>query len=180
MGEMPEWRWRGRTVTYRYISEKKYVILRHWDESRRPAGAARVVVDMVEDGIPDNVRQFLFEHVDSVEQLEVLLLLRHQDTRSWSAAEVSHELRTNTTSVEKRLNRLAALNLLEADQALPPSFRYRPRSNEERAMIDALSEAHRIRRHKVYELIFSPLKRARNFAEAFAVRRLPNDGGEGG
>ena len=38
---------------------------------------------------PEAVRSFILEHINSVEQLEVLLLLKNQPDREWTAEAVS-------------------------------------------------------------------------------------------
>ena len=123
------------------------------------------------DGI-DDVRQFIFDRIDSVEQLEVLLLLRRDDEREWHADAVSRELRTNLSSVGKRLEHLAVLGLIRLVSAIEPkTYRYDPQTPELARLVDLVDEAYRVRRHLVFELIFSPAKRARGFADAFRVNK---------
>lgn len=124
---------------------------------------------MPSDGIPPDVREFLFEYVDSIDQLEVMLFLRSGRERAWTALEVSNELRTNPGAAETRLKRLKEIGVLESDGSAPPAYRYSPATPDMDRVIASLADVYRVRRHKIYELIFSSLKRARKFLDAFTV-----------
>src|ERR1044072_2981542 len=63
------------------------------------------------DGIPEDVAAFLQSDIESVRQLEALLLLRAQ-RRSWSARDVSTELRSGVAWSEQQLEGLRAKGLL--------------------------------------------------------------------
>jgi hypothetical protein len=126
------------------------------------------------DGIPEDVREFIFESIDSIEQLSILLLLSATRERVWTAEQLSFELRTNPESTRSRLDLLRRLNLLEVSPTSPPSFRYSPSPDMDR-IITALGEVHKVRPHKVYELIFSSLKRARKFLNAFTLPSKKED-----
>ena len=63
--------------------------------------------------LPDSVMQFLETHIDSVEQLQVLLLLSLEPERSWTVAGIAGRLNTSMSSVEIRLRRLISHGLLE-------------------------------------------------------------------
>ena len=139
----------------------------------KPGEGLLRVETRVSEGIPEDVQQFIFEHIDAIEQLDVLLLLRSTPTREWSAREVSDELRANPASITDRLASLAGLNLLVESGSTPPLYRFAPKEAAVAAVIDKLAEVYRVRRHKVFELIFSPIKRARSFARAFLVVRGP-------
>jgi Mn-dependent DtxR family transcriptional regulator len=119
--------------------------------------------------IPENVRQFIFAYIDSVEQLEVLFLLRAEPGQSYTASQISGQLRSSEASVSGRLASLANAGLIDGDPV--NGFRYAPKNKEIFALVDQLSESYRILRHRVLELIFSPMKRARSFADAFVVSK---------
>jgi hypothetical protein len=63
--------------------------------------------------LPQHVHQFLEEHIDSVEQLEALILLSEEPGRFWTATEVSERLRTSRGSVLIRLAALVDRGLLQ-------------------------------------------------------------------
>jgi hypothetical protein len=121
--------------------------------------------------IPANVRELILQHIDSVEQLEVLLLLHDHGDRDWSAEDVSGELRTNTQSTAMRLADLTARGLV-AEGATRDVYRYSPRTHDVNAAVEGLAREYSVRRVSVITLIFAkPLDRIRSFADAFRFRR---------
>ena len=55
------------------------------------------------DGLTDEIKAFIADHIRSVEQLEILLLLQRNPGREWSAADVSKELYVSPESTATRL-----------------------------------------------------------------------------
>lgn len=123
--------------------------------------------------LSERVRQFVLRDIDSIEQLEVLLLLRQTSDQFWKIQTISDHLRSTPVSVERRLQSLEKLNLIEKSEN---TFRYRPSTKEKADVIDELSELYKTRRQTIFELIFSPLKKIRNFAEAFVVTNNQDEG----
>ena len=118
---------------------------------------------MVRRDIPEKVRSFIFEHIDSVEQLEVLLFLRKNTGKLCTIEEITNELRSNTSSVSGRLNVLKSKNLIKEENS---SFRYNNIKEVEDVLAE-VAEEYKIRKAFILELIFSPLKKMRNFADSF-------------
>lgn len=129
----------------------------------------------MERRIPAHVRAFIEGHIDSVEQLEVLLLVRARSDKEWSASEVADELRIDPGSAEQRLEDLAAVGLLAGSS---PTFRYAPANAELAARVDELAGMYQTHRVAIIAVIFSrPSERIRSFADAFRIRsRGENDG----
>jgi DNA-binding IclR family transcriptional regulator len=118
--------------------------------------------------IPEAVRKLIADHIDSVEQLEVLILLRSQRGRSWTVEEINDEIKSSTSSVEARLTALAARGLVERQG---PTFRYQA-APEMDVTVTELAQAYAERRFTVIELIFAkPADKLRAFADAFKVNR---------
>lgn len=120
--------------------------------------------------LPEDVRQFLLRYIDSVEQLEVLLLLRGSPTTSWSPEAVAQALYSNPTSVAYRLAMLQRHELITAAEP-PTSYRYQTTS----ALHDAvtrLAEMYKERRVAVVTFIASkPMANVRAFSDAFRLRK---------
>lgn len=131
---------------------------------------------MTTEGIGEDVRQFIFEYIDSVEQLEVLLYLRHHPDDSLSPQRVSQEMRSTPDSVAGRMSTLEAQGFASGDR--DAGFRYKADTDADR-VIGRVEECYRLRPHKVMELIFSPMKKARGFAEAFVVKRRKSEDSNG-
>lgn len=136
--------------------------------------------------LPEDVRHLIFEYIDSVEQLEVLLFMRAHRGASYDSLTISAELRSNPQSVLKRMLTLEASGFVvraamtssqDADEIL--KFDYEPRTIELDRAIDQLAEIYRIRPQKIFEVIFSPLKKGRQFAAAFLVKTPKKENEDG-
>ena len=124
------------------------------------------------NSIPAFLKQFIHDHINSVEQLEVLLLLR-SDRKWWSAFEVSTRLFTTESSAAMRLIDLYDANFLQMKRENgEPLYRYEPPESSADDTIGALDRAYRERKDSIIQIIFSPpSNRARSFADAFLLRR---------
>lgn len=128
--------------------------------------------------ISDRIRQFLFQNIDSVEELEVLLFLMEQKSTAHSADGIASSLRINPKSVSNRLQHLTNLGLTKSDPADSTHFLYSPRTKELDLLMTELSEEYKIRKHRIFEIIFSPTKRARQFAAAFTITKPDKANGD--
>src|SRR5688572_26691650 len=81
---------------------------------------------VAEPTLSEETERLIQQHIHSVEQLEVLLLLRDRRDRAWTAAEVSRELRTISSSAAQRLSDLVRRGFLKEGPA--ESHRYDPGS----------------------------------------------------
>ena len=127
-------------------------------------------------GIGPELQRFVAEHIHSVEQLEVLLLLRNSGAREWTAPEVSRALSSHPHSVETRMLDLRARGLVESREGDHEfSFRYAPGAGTGE-LVDELARAYAERRTSVINLIFSkPIDSVRTLADAFRLRKREED-----
>lgn len=122
------------------------------------------------------VKSFIHDKIESVEHLEILLLLHAQAERTWSAEEVVASLRNELESARIRLADLAQKRLLAVDLqgqtgTASPRYRYAP-VGPLAAAVDKLAATYSMRRVTVIQLIFSkPLDRIQVFADAFKLRK---------
>lgn len=127
--------------------------------------------------IPPRVQRFISTHIDSIEKLEVLLLMRARADREWNPRDVSMELRITEASAMARLQDLTARRLLVEHAGPPATYRYRPTSSEDEQAVAELQETYNTRRVSVISFIFSkPLDKVRGFADAFRLKRDKDDG----
>lgn len=125
-----------------------------------------------EDGITPRVKQFIAEHIDSVMQLEVLLLLAAQPGKVWTSEELARDLRIDAAWVEGQLRAMGGRGVIRAAEGSTPQFRYEPRTPEVAATVEELAQAYADRRVTVIGLIFSkPVDKLRSFADAFRLRK---------
>ena len=134
--------------------------------------------------LTDEVRAFLREHIDSYEQLEILLALRAGKLVDIPADVVATELRLPLAAVSEALEHLKQRKLVENHHgAQHASFRYAPGGADLAARVDALAEAYDQHRLAVMrEMSENAIARlrmgaARTFADAFLLGdRKKNDG----
>ena len=130
---------------------------------------ARRVSAEVSQGSPDPVLSFVDRHIESLEHLEILLLLAAQD-RSWSALEIFQKIQSSVASVEQRLQTLVAAGLLTKDER--GQFRFAPKDEDTRKVVQDLAEAYRTRRVRIIEAIYTRKTDAvQSFADAFKFRK---------
>lgn len=132
---------------------------------------------MGEQDITPRVRAIIAEQIDSVMQLEVLLLLADNPAREWDPAEVAQQFRIDLEWVDSQLRGLAARGLVQIIDGPPVRFRYQPRTPELAQAVAELGQAYANRRVTVIGMIFSkPVDKIRSFADAFRLRKDKNDG----
>ena len=130
---------------------------------------------MTDSGIPGHVERFITDHINSVEQLEVLLLLHDRASEEWTGATVAKELYIDPNSAERRLADWHARGLLSASEAPDPSYRFAPQDSEFRRTVRDLASTYSERRVTVTNLIFSkPTDHISVFADAFRIRPTEN------
>lgn len=127
--------------------------------------------------IPADVKDFVFQYIDSVEQLEILLLLHARAPKFWSADELSDYLRSNRNSIEKRVSTLADQKLVLQDDS-KTTFSFNATDEKLSKTVASLSEAYRVQKYKILEMIFSPMKKSRVFADAFKISSSKEEKGD--
>jgi predicted transcriptional regulator len=115
------------------------------------------------------VLAFVDRHIESVEHLEILLLLAQSD-KSWSAADIFHTIQSSQASVEQRLGTLVGARLLAQDPN--KLYRFAPKDEETRQVVTDLASAYKSRRVRIIEAIYARKTDAvRTFADAFRFKK---------
>jgi hypothetical protein len=126
----------------------------------------------VTDDVPPDVRQFILDSIDSVAQLEALLLLYRSPEQEWTADEVAHRLYIDARSAREMLAALATRGLIAAEGQSEIRYRYRPRSEDLATQVARLEAVYRERLIPVTKLIHAkPTGTIQHFADAFRLRR---------
>lgn len=124
------------------------------------------------NGLPEDVKQFLQEHISSVAQLEVLLLLRSEPERQWTAEQVAKALYTTPEMVAEQLSELSRRGLAAASEDTELHYRFWPATPELDGQAAVLDRAYKERRVAVITYIYSqPVEKVRTFADAFRLRK---------
>ncbi len=121
-------------------------------------------------GVSADVHDFVVAHFDSVEALEIAMLLRRGPNTFWAAPAIAEHLGMRQNVAEAKLNALRDGGLLvRGDQT--GAYRYSPANDELRQRVDALAEAYTDRRLSVINIIHSAnLERLRAFSGAFRLK----------
>lgn len=124
------------------------------------------------DFIPKDVTQFILNTIDSVAQLEGLLLLRNEPQVEWDAAALSKRLYISEKETAEVLAQLTRDGFLLASADRPPRYRYQPESPELREMVDRVAQVYAKYLVPVTNLIHAkPKSKVQQFADAFKLRK---------
>lgn len=124
---------------------------------------------MSNEGLSPAVKQFLREHIQSVQQIEILALIHGAQGRDWTARALDQTLRSSEQSIARRLAEFTRGGLLMESGEAEKTYRYQPRDSAlETAAAEAV-QAYRVRPVLVIEAIFKPDDPAQSFADAFRI-----------
>jgi hypothetical protein len=118
------------------------------------------------------VAMFLTEHVASVDELELLMLLVMSTGRWWDATSTSRELGIPVTRTRAMLDGFAARNLLDIRITEDVRYQFRPGTPELEEAALALAAAYQRNPAPIVQFIVRSAPRSvRDFADAFRIRR---------
>ena len=127
---------------------------------------------MSDPEIPSDLRNFILETIDSVGQVEAILLCRANPNEEWCPELVAARLYISEKDAASLLAQLSSLNMLERLEGEPPRYRYRTASPELSALIDQLAATYAKHLISVTKLIHTkPKTRIQQFADAFRIRK---------
>ena len=123
---------------------------------------------MAGDSIPDDVREFVLKYVDSIVELEALLLLRRENMVSWNTATLAERLYISQDVASGVLGRLHGDGFLAADRG---NYRYDCATPQLAALTDRTAHVYARQLIPMTHLIHSRTSRIREFANAFKLRK---------
>lgn len=127
--------------------------------------------------IPADVRLLIGRHIDSIVQLDLLLLVYRDPGVSWTAEEAARELRIEAAWTAAQLDQLATRGLFQRGEG--PAATYRCASDAAPGVAETvarLAQAYADRRVSIIALIYAkPSDSLRTFADAFRFRKGPED-----
>jgi hypothetical protein len=119
--------------------------------------------------VPEQARRLVLDAIDSVAELEALLLLRDTAGNRWSVEAASARLYVNPAVAADALNALARRGFLDES---PEGFVYQPQSPDLAEDVTALAQAYSTSLVAVTHLIHSkPSASVQDFARAFRFRK---------
>jgi hypothetical protein len=125
---------------------------------------------MADDLIPNDVKRFILDNIDSVAHMEGLLLLRSDPQTEWTIEEAAKRLYISSEQATDVLARLSATGFLIASAS--GVYKYLPHSTELAQMGDCIAEVYAKYLIPVTNLIHSkPKPKVQQFADAFRLRK---------
>jgi hypothetical protein len=122
------------------------------------------------DDFPAELKQFIEFYIESVQQLEALLLLRGDPPRKWLAADIAKLLYVPENIASSLLADFVRRGFAKLEPPSGSSYVYRCDDAELDRLIDQLAAAYQDRRVAVVSLIYSkPLNKVQTFADAFRI-----------
>jgi len=118
--------------------------------------------------LPDPVRRLIADHIDSVPELEAVLLLRDHAEHDWTPSEAGQRLYVSTTVANHVLAKLAERGFLSKGES---GYRYAASAELGKA-VDQLAAAYAHHLVEVTRMIHQkPPPSIRQFADAFRFRK---------
>lgn len=126
--------------------------------------------------VSEEARAFIDRYIDSLEKLEVLMLLARSPERAFSAGEVASTLQIGLAAADRNLGQLTGRSLLEAKLGKDLFYTYAPRLPHLEKGARALEREYRQNRLAVLKLVAGHRPGSlRDFAEAFRITRKKDD-----
>jgi DNA-binding IclR family transcriptional regulator len=121
--------------------------------------------------LPAELRAFVHTCLESIEQVELLMLLRGS-AQARTAREVAAALRLTPAIARRDLETLAARGLLEVRVGEETAYRYRPKLEELGRYCDLLAQHYVTSRQTLLGFVATESRRSlKRFADAFKLRK---------
>ena len=123
---------------------------------------------MSDELIPEDVREFILKCIDSIAQLEALLLLRHEPATNWSAGRIAKRLYIEENDAKAVLDRLSSEGLIVVSDG---DYRFNGEAREQKDFVDRLAILYAHHLIPVTNLVHAKPSGLRAFAAAFKLRK---------
>ncbi len=122
--------------------------------------------------IPDEVRRFILANIDSVAQLEALLLFRTHPQHKWTCNGVAERIYMTEKETAAVLGKLVARELIETETLEPRLYYYQPKNQDLAASINQLADTYSKYLVPVTNLIHQkPRRDLAEMADAFRLKK---------
>jgi hypothetical protein len=121
--------------------------------------------------ISPRVLKFIAEKVDTVAELETLLILSDDEQRQWTAHEIAARLYTQPANALRVLEALSRRELV-ASEGTPSQFRFGPVRSDDRKTFAEVAEAYRRNLVAITTFIHAKASNSvKEFARAFDLKK---------
>lgn len=123
------------------------------------------------DRLPSEIRQFIAQYIESLAQLEALLLMRREPERQWDAAELARSLYISDDMCRGMFNELERRRFVSRNSHTN-TYSYTSDDASSDKLLGELAEFYQERRVAVISEIYSnPVAKVQTFADAFRLRK---------
>jgi predicted transcriptional regulator len=120
--------------------------------------------------LPEEVRQFISEYIQTVGALDLLILLKRSPSRLWSLDEIAQELRTSAIGVAGFLANFITSGLVSEHDG--SKYSYNNTANKLDSVVNNLAHQYSLRPVAVVNAIYStPSDKIQTFADAFKFKK---------
>jgi hypothetical protein len=123
---------------------------------------------MPQPQIPDDIREFISQHIDSVVQLEALLLLRRYPHADWDVATTANRLYATERDTLDALDGLCTDGVLQCEAGF---YRYDAANEKRDELVGRLAEFYARHLVPITNMIHAKPGRIHRFADAFKLRK---------
>lgn len=124
------------------------------------------------DNFPPELKRFVEQYIESVPQLEALLLLRDNPQKGWNAADIAKALYIPEEAATSLVVDFLRRGFIRPDPHDNTLYFYRAPNEGVDRLIGELGAAYHDRRVAVISLIYSkPINKVQTFADAFRFGR---------
>lgn len=125
---------------------------------------------MANSSLPLDIKELLTDHIESVGQLEALLLFYRNPERTWNANSLSRELRNNETFAKRQIECFLQSGFIR--ESGEDQYIYSPNTEKLRAAINHLYEVYSEFQVAVISYIYEkPTDKLKGFADAFKLKK---------
>jgi DNA-binding MarR family transcriptional regulator len=119
-----------------------------------------------------DVLQFFLEKIDTVPELEALLLFSQNRSNPWTISDLARRLYIDPEQTRSIVQGLSSKGFISENEPGSGSYRYLSKSTEQDALIERAEALYRRQIVRISTLIHSkPSRAVRDFAEAFRFTR---------
>jgi hypothetical protein len=126
------------------------------------------------NGLPNRAQidRFIVDEIDTVPQLEALLLIWRNRPRQWSSDEIARSLYVSPEVAASEINHLVHQGLLSQSADLPDHYVLDMETEGRQELLASLEEMHRHELVRISNLIHAKAPRSmRDFANAFRFKK---------